>query len=192
MQAWINETFEFLRLTFLKKWKIWWKIPTSNYYFFIWFTINYSQNRECFDQSCVNRTESVHEILCFLFLSHLLYGICVKILTVIGIFQRATQRPRILLTDNIQSRGCTSITNPNPITSKCLNNNVILIPCGCGWLHQRTQIIMLIGWGHTWGLNYFQSSYLNGQHEILNVCHGRDCHPCVQHNGICRNILRAL
>ena len=97
----------------------------------------------------------------------------------------ATQRPRLLLTDNIQSRGCTSITNPNPITSKCRNNNVILIPCGCGWLHQRTQIIMLVGWGHTWGLNYFQSSYLNGQHEILNVYHGHDCHPCVQRNGIC-------
>ena len=78
------------------------------------------------------------------------------------------------------------------ITSRCLTNNVILIPCGCGWLHQRAQIIMLIGWGHTWGLNYFQFSYLNGQHEILNLCHGHDCHPCVQRNGICRKILRTL
>ena len=42
---------------------------------------NYSRNWECFDQSCVNRTESVHETL-RLFpvdLSRLLYGICVNI-----------------------------------------------------------------------------------------------------------------
>ena len=103
----------------------------------------------------------------------------------ISIFQRATERPRILLTDNIQSRGCCSESS---ITSKCLTNNIILIPCGCGWLHQRAQIIMLIGWGHTWGPNYFQFSYLNGQHEILNFCRGHDCHPRVQCNGICRNI----
>ena len=30
-------------------------------------------------QSCVNRTETVHGTLRFLYLSHLLYGICVKI-----------------------------------------------------------------------------------------------------------------
>ena len=42
--------------------------------------IKYSRNGECFDQSCVNRLESVHGTLRFLFLSHLLYGICVKIL----------------------------------------------------------------------------------------------------------------
>ena len=35
---------------------------------------------ECFDQSCVNRTETVHGTLRFLNLSHLLYGIiCVNI-----------------------------------------------------------------------------------------------------------------
>ena len=32
-----------------------------------------------FDQSCVNRAETVHGTLRFLYLSHLLYGICVKI-----------------------------------------------------------------------------------------------------------------
>ena len=42
---------------------------------FLWFGINYSRNWECFDQSCVNRPESVHGSLRFLFLSHLLYGI---------------------------------------------------------------------------------------------------------------------
>ena len=31
------------------------------------------RNRKCFGQSCVNRPESVHETLRFLFLSHLLY-----------------------------------------------------------------------------------------------------------------------
>ena len=39
----------------------------------------YCRNWKCFDQSCVNRTESVHGTLAFLFLSHLLYGICEKI-----------------------------------------------------------------------------------------------------------------
>ena len=41
----------------------------------------------------------MHGTLRFLYLSHLLYGICVKI------FQRATQRARMLLTDNIQNGG---------------------------------------------------------------------------------------
>ena len=36
-----------------------------------------------FDQSCVNQAETVHGTLRFLYLSHLLYGICVKIFTVI-------------------------------------------------------------------------------------------------------------
>ena len=58
-----------------------------------------------FDQSYVNRTENVHGTLRFLYLSHLLYGICVKIFIIIGIFQKATQRVRILLNYNIQSGG---------------------------------------------------------------------------------------
>ena len=42
--------------------------------------MNYSRNWECFGQSCVNRAETVHGTLRFLYLSQLLYGICVKIL----------------------------------------------------------------------------------------------------------------
>ena len=57
------------------------------------------------DQSGVNRTVAVHGTLRLLYLSHLLYGICVQIFIIIDIFQRATQRPRILLTDNIESWG---------------------------------------------------------------------------------------
>ena len=48
----------------------------------MWFRINYSWNWEwliCFDQRYVNRTETVHVTLCFLYLSHLLYGIRVNI-----------------------------------------------------------------------------------------------------------------
>ena len=41
--------------------------------------LGYSRNWECFDQSCVNRAESVLGALRFLYLSHLLYGICMKI-----------------------------------------------------------------------------------------------------------------
>ena len=68
---------------------------------FLWFRIKYPRNRECFDQSCVNQTESVHGTWHFLFLSHLLYGKCVKIFSKNWYtFQRATQRPRIQLTDN--------------------------------------------------------------------------------------------
>ena len=77
----MNEAFEFLRLTFLKSERYSEKFQLL-IIFFIRFTIKHSRNRECFDQSCVNRTESVHEILHFPFLSHLLYGICVKILIV--------------------------------------------------------------------------------------------------------------
>ena len=86
-RAWIDQTsFQFLRLTF---WQIkWteckkWKRNSEKFNFwlnlFLWFRINYSWNWECFDQSCVNRTETVHGTLRFLYLSHPLYGICVKI-----------------------------------------------------------------------------------------------------------------
>ena len=40
--------------------------------------MSYSRNREYFYQSCVNRIETVFGTLHFLFLSHLLYGICVN------------------------------------------------------------------------------------------------------------------
>ena len=59
------------------------KRNSEKFYFllnlFLWFGINYSRNWECFDQSCVNRPETAHGNLRFLYLSHLLYGICVKI-----------------------------------------------------------------------------------------------------------------
>ena len=54
------------------------KIPTF-LFSFLWFNIKYSQNWECFHQSCLNRTESEHGTLRFLFLSRLSYGICVRI-----------------------------------------------------------------------------------------------------------------
>ena len=77
----------------------------------------YSQNWECFDQSCVNRAETVHGTLRFLYLSHLLYGICVKIFIVNRIFQRATPRARILLTDNIVTIYITGAAVVSTITS---------------------------------------------------------------------------
>ena len=77
----------FLRLTFRKiKWTECKKCRRNSeklnflLNILLWFRINYSRNWECFDQSCVNRPETVHGTLSFLYLSHLLYGICVKIL----------------------------------------------------------------------------------------------------------------
>ena len=59
-----------------------WKRNSEKFNFllnlFLLFRINYSRNWECFDQSCVNQTEIVHGTLRFLYLSHLFYGICVK------------------------------------------------------------------------------------------------------------------
>ena len=54
----------------------------------------------------------------FLYLSHPLYGICLKIFIMnrTGIFQRATQRARILFTDNIQSGGRCSVTVVSKLT----------------------------------------------------------------------------
>ena len=60
-----------------------------------------------FDERCKNPTESVHGTLRFLFLFHcniILYGIYVWTSSLwMGIFQRATQRPRIQLTHNIRA-----------------------------------------------------------------------------------------
>ena len=64
--------------TVCKKWKTnTEKFQGSN--LFLWFRINYSRKWECFDQSCGNRPGAVQGTLSFQFLSHLLYGICVKI-----------------------------------------------------------------------------------------------------------------
>ena len=91
-----------------------WKRNSEKFNFslnlFLWVRINYSRNWECFDQSCANRTETVHGTLRCLYVSHLLYGICVNIFLMNRyVFQRATQRARILLTDNIQSGGSGSV-----------------------------------------------------------------------------------
>ena len=60
-----------------------WKRNSEKFNFLLnislWFRIKYSRNWECFDRSCVNRTVTVHGTLRFLYLSHLLHGICVKI-----------------------------------------------------------------------------------------------------------------
>ena len=53
------------------------KIPNSNSNIFLWFRINCSRNWEYFDQSCVNRTESVHGTLRFpVFISLFVWNIC--------------------------------------------------------------------------------------------------------------------
>ena len=53
------------------------------------------------EQSCVNRTETVHGTLRFLFLFHLLYGICVKI------FIMTRYISKRLTTKNAIDRQCT-------------------------------------------------------------------------------------
>ena len=68
-----------IKWTECKKWKR--NSEKFNFWLniFLWFRINYSRNWECLDQCCVSRTETVHGTLRLLYLSHLLYGICVKI-----------------------------------------------------------------------------------------------------------------
>ena len=54
-------------------------MATSNFWLnsFLWFRINYSRNCECFDQSCVNRTETVYGTLRLLFLlSPIVWNMC--------------------------------------------------------------------------------------------------------------------
>ena len=60
--------------------------------------------------SLINRYDSAHGILRFLLFSHLSHVCYVwKSSIWIGIFQRATQRPRLQLTDNIQRGGRWSV-----------------------------------------------------------------------------------
>ena len=64
-------------------------------------------------KSCVNRTETVDGTLCFLniYLTSIVWNMCEHLHYEIGIFQRATQRARILLPDNIQSGGSCSVNH---------------------------------------------------------------------------------
>ena len=82
----VNWSNVLLRLTFRQiKWRKCkkWNRNSKNLNFilnlFLWVTINYSRNWECFDQSWANRTETVHGTLRCLYVSHLLYGICANI-----------------------------------------------------------------------------------------------------------------
>ena len=59
----------------------------------------------------LNRTETVHGTFHFLYLSHLLYGICVKIFVMNRYISKSYTTARILLTDNIQSGGSCSRVN---------------------------------------------------------------------------------
>ena len=55
------------------------KEKKRNLFFFLWFKKTILETENFFNQSCVNRTETVGgRTLRFLFLSHVLYGICVK------------------------------------------------------------------------------------------------------------------
>ena len=57
-----------------------WEIAknSTSYFHFLWFRINYSWNWECFDQSCVNRTETVHGTLRLfpVFISPIVWNMC--------------------------------------------------------------------------------------------------------------------
>ena len=67
---------------------------------------------ECFDQSCVNRTETVHGILRLfpVFISPIVWNMCEHLHYESVYFKELrTQRARILLTDNIQSGGSCSV-----------------------------------------------------------------------------------
>ena len=72
-----------------KKWKRNCEKCSFQLTLFLLFRINYSRNWECFDQSYVNRTETVHWTLRFLYLSNLLYGICVKIFIINGYISKS-------------------------------------------------------------------------------------------------------
>ena len=75
----------------------------------------------------------------FLYLSHLLYGICVKIFILwIGIFQRATQRARILLTNNIQN-GASVVST---ITSSSNRNWQIWMKQEPEWRYDRRRYVV--------------------------------------------------
>ena len=165
-----------------------WKIPTSNYFFHMVYNKLFSKPRMFWSKLCKSNWISAWNLVFPVFISPIVWNMCEN-LDCGSVYFKELHNDQEYYWPTIYRAGAAVESS---ITIKCLTNNVILIPCGCGWLHQRTQIIMLIGWGHTWGPNYFQFSYLNGQHEILNLCHGHDCHPCIQRNGICRNILRTL
>ena len=112
LNLWISNerlTFRQMKLTVKSEGEI-----AKNYNFwlnlFLWFRINHSRNCECFDQSCVNRTETVYGTLrLLLLLSPIVWNDVWKSSIRIGIFQRATQPARILLTGNTQSGGSSSV-----------------------------------------------------------------------------------
>ena len=60
-------------------------------------------------------------------LSHVFYGICLKIFIInrTGIFQRATQRARILLTDNVLSAVVSTITSSKLVQCNCGNVEIM-------------------------------------------------------------------
>ena len=74
----LSFTFRQIKWTVCKKWK-----GNSEKFqllikSFLWFRISYSRNWECLDQSCVNRTESVHGTLRFpfFFISPIVWNMC--------------------------------------------------------------------------------------------------------------------
>ena len=119
MWAWIDQTsfFKFLRLPFReKKWTACkkWKRNGKKFNFylnlFLVSRINYSRNWKFFYQSCVKSTWNCAWNLAFscIYLTYCMEYVWKSSLW-IGIFQRATQRARILLTDNTQSGGSCSV-----------------------------------------------------------------------------------
>ena len=108
-------TFRQIKWTVCEKWKRnSEKIPTSNWIFSYGWQWNILETENVFRTNCVNRTQGgwnpwnlafpVFTLTCcmeYVWKSSLWIGI--------RVFQRATQRPRILLTDNIESGGSCSV-----------------------------------------------------------------------------------
>ena len=97
--TWYNDTIRKIKWTECKTWKRNSEKFNFELNLFLWFRINYSRNWHC-----------AWNLAFPVFISPIVWNVCEK-LHPESVFQWATQRARILLTDNIQSGGSCSVNS---------------------------------------------------------------------------------
>ena len=103
-------TFRQIKWTECKNWKRNSEKFNFQLSLFLWFRINYSGAWNVLIKLCKSNWNCAWNLAFPVFISPIVWNMCENLrLLWIGIFQRATQRPRILLTDNILSGGSCSV-----------------------------------------------------------------------------------
>ena len=131
---------------------------------FLRFRIYYSRNWECFDQSSVNRPETVHGTLRFLYLSHLLYGICVKIFLMNRYISKSYTTSKNAIDRQYTERGAAVVSTITSLSLVSEDAIIVAATCICSvWRIAQNSWDM-----SPWNKHHYFRFYKLGVGKVIN------------------------